>query len=146
MIIASPHGRGLDLNGERTRIMGVLNVTPDSFSDGGRFESPETAVRHALAMVDAGADVIDLGGESTRPGHEVVSPQDQLDRILPVLEALRPRVDVPISIDTTRASVAAAAIAAGADWINDTTALLEDPDLIPFHGHPRWERLVTERG
>lgn len=119
----------LDLTDGRTRLMGVLNVTPDSFSDGGLFEDVDAAVGHALAMVEAGADVLDIGGESTRPQHEIVPPAQQMDRVLPVIEAVRARVDVPISIDTTKASVASSALDAGADWINDTSALLDDAEM-----------------
>ncbi len=129
MRIASPHGRSLALGGGRTQLMGVLNVTPDSFSDGGRFVDSQVAVAHAEAMVEAGASILDLGAESTRPGHAEVPAAQQLERLMPVLDALRPRIDVPISIDTTRAEVAATALAAGADWINDTTALSADADL-----------------
>lgn len=127
--ILSPHGRRSVLGGGETRLMGVLNVTPDSFSDGGRFLDVAAAVTHAERMVEAGAAVLDVGGESTRPGHSPVPAEEQIRRVLPVLEAVRPRVDVPISIDTTRAAVAAAALDAGADWVNDTSALGEDPDL-----------------
>ena len=129
MLLESPHGRALELGNGRTRIMGVLNVTPDSFSDGGRFLAAEDAVRRGEQMVAAGAAVLDIGGESTRPGYQRVAAEEQLARILPVLEALRPRVEVPISVDTTLAAVAAAALDAGADWINDTTALTEDPEI-----------------
>ena len=100
--------------GERTLVMGVLNVTPDSFSDGGRFLDPARAIEHALAMERAGADLLDIGGESTRPGSLGVSEERELQRILPVLEAARGRVQIPISIDTRKASIAEAAIAAGA--------------------------------
>ncbi len=129
MRIDSPHRRGLDVGDGRTRLMGVLNITPDSFSDGGHFLAPDAAVRQGKALVEAGADVIDLGAESTRPGYAGVPPDEQLSRLLPVLTALRGEIDVPISIDTTRATVASAALEAGADWINDTTALTEDPEL-----------------
>lgn len=139
MRIDSPHGRALDLTGGRTRIMGILNVTPDSFSDGGRYLDVEAATRRAREMVAEGAHVLDIGAESTRPGHETVPPDEQLRRILPVLDAVRAEVNVPISVDTTRAAVADAALRAGADWINDTTALTEDPELGPVvadHGCP----------
>ncbi|VAW73894.1 Dihydropteroate synthase [hydrothermal vent metagenome] len=103
--------------------MGVLNVTPDSFSDGGDFFSPEKAVQHALGMQAAGAAIIDIGGESTRPGAVEVSLQDELDRVIPVIEALQSRLDVPISIDTQKPEVMRAAVAAGAGLINDVNAL-----------------------
>lgn len=129
MRIVSPHGRALELGPGRTELMGVLNVTPDSFSDGGRFVQTSAAVARAEALVAAGAAVLDIGGESTRPGHAKVPAREQLARLLPVLEAVRSRVSVPISIDTTLATVAERTLAAGADWINDTSALAEDPGL-----------------
>lgn len=112
--------------------MGVVNVTPDSFSDGGRFLDHEAAVAQALELVSQGADILDLGAESTRPGYTPVPADEQCRRLLPVLEQLRPQTRVPISIDTTRAAVAAACLERGADWINDTSALQEDPDLAPL--------------
>jgi dihydropteroate synthase len=111
-------------------IMGVLNVTPDSFSDGGAFVDPDRACAHALAMAEEGADIIDVGGESTRPGAEPVGESEEFARVLPVIERLRAASDVLISIDTCKASVAAAAIAAGADIINDITALAGDPGML----------------
>ncbi|MDT3428733.1 dihydropteroate synthase [Paenibacillus forsythiae] len=106
--------------GQRTLIMGILNVTPDSFSDGGLWDKPEAAVRHALRMVEEGADIIDIGGESTRPGHVPVSIDEELSRILPVIEAIhRAAPQIPLSIDTYKAEVAKQAIAAGAHIIND---------------------------
>jgi dihydropteroate synthase len=113
--------------GERTLIMGVLNVTPDSFSDGGHFFEPHTAVARALEMEAAGADLIDIGGESTRPGSEGVSADEELGRILPVLDGLRGKLKIPISIDTSKSQVAEAAIKAGAEIINDVTGLRVDP-------------------
>jgi dihydropteroate synthase len=112
--------------------MGVLNVTPDSFSDGGSYLDPEAAAARGIALVRAGASVLDIGGESTRPGHTPVAAAEQIRRIVPVLEVLRPRIDVPISIDTTLAAVAAAALAAGADWVNDISALRGDPRMAPL--------------
>lgn len=109
------------------RIMGILNVTPDSFSDGGRFLGGDAAIRQALAMAGDGADLIDIGGESTRPGAPAVSEQQELDRVLPVVEALRREVDLPISIDTTKSAVARDAIAAGGNFINDISGLSFDP-------------------
>jgi len=115
--------------GERTLVMGVLNVTPDSFSDGGQFLDPKTAAEHALEMERDGADMIDIGGESTRPGASGVSVKEELDRVLPVLEGLRGRLKIPISIDTSKYEVADAAVAAGAKILNDVTALRHDPRL-----------------
>ncbi|MHC5071371.1 MAG: dihydropteroate synthase [Planctomycetota bacterium] len=106
-------GRHLHVGTGHTRVMGVVNVTPDSFSDGGRFLDPEAAIAQGLRMVREGADVLDVGGESTRPGYVPVAPAQQLERILPVIAGLRQQVDVPISVDTTRAVVAAAALDAG---------------------------------
>lgn len=116
--------------GERTQIMGILNVTPDSFSDGGRFVDADKAVQHALAMLAEGADIIDVGGESTRPGHIPVSPADEQARVVPVIAALRQAApQALISIDTSKAEVAEAAIAAGAHMINDVWGLQRDPEL-----------------
>ena len=115
--------------GERTLVMGVLNVTPDSFSDGGLFLDADAAVARALEMELAGADLIDVGGESTRPGAESISASDEMRRILPVLEKLRGRLKIPISIDTSKAEVAEAAAYQGAEIINDVTALRADPRL-----------------
>ena len=112
------------------KIMGILNVTPDSFSDGGNFYSTQLAVDCALLMEDDGADIIDIGGESTRPYSEGVSASTELDRVLPVIEQLARRLSIPISIDTSKASVASAAIAAGAEIINDVTGLDGDPEMI----------------
>jgi dihydropteroate synthase len=106
--------------------MGVLNVTPDSFSDGAQFLSPDKALAHAEQMIADGADIIDIGGESTRPGAELISPEDELQRVLPVIEELTKRTSVPISIDTTKAVVARAALDAGAAIVNDISALRFD--------------------
>jgi dihydropteroate synthase len=114
--------------GERTLLMGVLNVTPDSFSDGGKFFSPDLAVAHAEHMIAEGADIIDVGGESTRPGSEFVSEEEELRRVIPVIEKLA-NSSVPISIDTTKPSVARAACEAGAEIINDISGLRFDPAL-----------------
>ena len=114
-------GRKLDLS--RTAVMGILNVTPDSFSDGGVFLSCEDAVAHARCMVGDGAGIIDVGGESTRPGAQAVSVQQELDRVIPVIEVLRNEIPVPISVDTAKPEVMRAAIAAGAGFINDVQAL-----------------------
>lgn len=117
------------LLGERTLIMGVLNVTPDSFSDGGEFVDPGKAIARALEMERAGADILDIGGESTRPGSSGISAQEEIDRVLPVLDALRGRLRIPVSIDTQKAEVAEAAAAAGAEILNDISALLSDPRI-----------------
>jgi dihydropteroate synthase len=111
---------------ESPSVMGILNVTPDSFSDGGQFESRGAALRQAEAMAADGAAIIDVGGESTRPGARGVSEQEELDRVVPIIEALTSRVDVPVSIDTSKAGVMRAAISAGAAMINDIRALRED--------------------
>ncbi len=113
--------------GERTLVMGVLNVTPDSFSDGGKFLDPQKAIERALAMERDGADLLDLGGESTRPGSAGTSAEEELSRVLPVLQGLRGVLKIPISIDTRKAEVAEAAIAAGAEIINDVSGLKSDP-------------------
>jgi dihydropteroate synthase len=115
--------------GERTLLMGILNVTPDSFSDGGRFYDIESAVAHARRMEAEGADIIDLGGESTRPGHTPVSPEEELNRVLPVLKALVQEISLPVSVDTTKALVARRALEAGAHIINDQWALRADPEM-----------------
>ncbi len=114
---------GRRLTFDRTRIMGVLNLTPDSFSDGGQWMGKTEAIQHALAMEDAGADIIDVGGESTRPAAEAVSLQQELDRVIPVIESIAPRLSVPVSIDTSKPEVMHEAVAAGAGMINDVYAL-----------------------
>lgn len=115
--------------GERTLIMGVLNVTPDSFSDGGKFLHPEAAVERALAMEREGADIVDVGGESSRPGSKPLRADEEQDRILPVLRMLRGKLKIPISVDTQKAEVAQAAISAGAEIVNDISALRFDSQL-----------------
>jgi dihydropteroate synthase len=115
--------------GKRTLVMGVLNVTPDSFSDGGLFSKVGAAVAHALAMEAAGADIIDVGGESTRPGSLGVSKETELKRVLPVIERLRGKIRIPISVDTSKSEVAEAAAGAGAEIVNDVTALRNDPRI-----------------
>jgi dihydropteroate synthase len=114
----------------RTAIMGILNITPDSFYDGGRREEVNQAITDGVAMVEAGADIIDVGGESTRPGSRPVSDEEELARITPVLRGLRREVKVPISIDTCKATVARAALEAGADIVNDISALRFDAGMI----------------
>ena len=112
--------------GERTLVMGILNVTPDSFSDGSQFSSLDQALAHAEQMIAEGADIIDVGGESTRPGAVPVTAEEEIERVVPVIEALATRTDIPISIDTTKASVARAALGAGATIVNDISALRFD--------------------
>ncbi len=115
--------------GQRTSVMGILNVTPDSFSDGGRFFSPDQAVEHAFAMEADGADIIDIGGESTRPGSEPTSTEEELRRVMPVIERLIGTVRVPLSIDTMKLEVARAALQAGVEIINDVSGLHADERL-----------------
>ncbi len=142
--------------------MGIVNVTPDSFSDGGLFLDPEAAIGHGLALLEQGADVLDIGGESTRPGSDPVSREEELARVIPVIEALTGRAT--ISIDTSKAAVAEAAIAAGAKIVNDVTAFRGDPDMArvcaeggvevvlmhmlgspkTMQGHPEYGDVVTE--
>lgn len=110
-------------------VMGIVNVTPDSFSDGGRFLKPEAAVAHALDLVAQGADIVDIGGESTRPGAEPVSAAEEMRRVLPVIEALADQVQVPLSIDTMKPAVARAALAAGASLVNDVAASHAEPGM-----------------
>ena len=103
----------------KTYIMGILNVTPDSFSDGGKFNRVDAALRHAEEMIRDGADIVDIGGESTRPGHTMISEEEEIARVVPVIEAVKSRFDVPVSIDTYKSKVAQAALRAGADLVND---------------------------
>ena len=117
--------------GQRTYLMGVLNVTPDSFSDGGEFNTTSAALAQAQALVAAGADIIDVGGQSTRPGSEQISLAEELERVLSVLQVLRPTISVPISVDTTRADVAKAAVEIGADMINDISGGTFDSEMLP---------------
>lgn len=144
--------------GQRTLIMGILNVTPDSFSDGGRYNRVDAALRHAGEMLEAGADIIDIGGESTRPGHQPVGQEEELERVLPVIEALRGELpQVPISVDTYKAEVARQALEAGAHIINDIWGCKKEPEmahvaarygcpLILMHNRPerRYDRFVEE--
>ncbi|HDM08739.1 MAG TPA: dihydropteroate synthase [Candidatus Omnitrophica bacterium] len=113
--------------GPRTFIMGILNITPDSFSDGGKYLDISKAVDRAMEMVDQGVDIIDIGGESTRPGAKSVSVDEELQRVIPVITAIRKKINIPLSIDTQKAEVAKQAIKAGADIINDVSALRFDP-------------------
>jgi len=119
------------------RVMGIVNVTPDSFSDGGLYLDPERAVEHGVRLAAQGAEVVDVGGESTRPGAAAVGAREELERVLPVVGELARRLEVPVSVDTTKASVAAAALGAGASWINDVSAGRADPEMLA---------LVADRG
>jgi len=112
------------------RLMGILNVTPDSFSDGGRYLDPAAAIAHGLRLVAEGADILDVGGESTRPGATPVEAQEELRRVIPVIDALCRRTAIPVSIDTSKAAVAREAISAGAQIVNDVTALRGDPEMM----------------
>jgi dihydropteroate synthase len=141
--------------GDRTLVMGVLNVTPDSFSDGGKYDQTEAAIERALAMAQEGADVLDIGGESTRPGAGETSAAEELERILPVLEGLRGRLKIPVSVDTRRAAVAEIAIRGGAEMINDVSGLRRDArlaEVVAKNGvglilmHMRGEPRTMQRG
>ncbi len=149
---------------DRPLIMGILNVTPDSFYDGGRFHRLDAALRRVETMLQEGVDIVDVGGESTRPGAEPVPLEEELERVIPVVEAIRARFDVPISVDTTKSAVAEEALKRGANWINDVSALRFDPDMVTvvrrFHApvvlmhmkgtprtmqrHPVYEDVVSE--
>lgn len=117
--------REFDVKNE-TYIMGILNVTPDSFSDGGRYNNMDAALRHAEDMIRDGADIVDIGGESTRPGHTVITDEEEIARVVPVIEAVKSRFDVPVSIDTYKGRVAEAALKAGADLVNDIWGFKHD--------------------
>lgn len=151
------------LKGTRPIVMGILNTTPDSFSDGGKFISPELATEHALKMLAEGADIIDVGGESTRPGAEAVSAEDEVKRVVPVIEAIRQQSDVCISIDTSKPEVMRAAVEAGANLVNDVNGLRAEHALATCAGlnvpvcimhmqgeprnmqkNPHYENVVTE--
>jgi dihydropteroate synthase len=111
-------------------IMGIINVTPDSFSDGGCHQDSNSAIEYALRLVESGADIVDVGGESTRPGADAVSADMEMERVLPVIAGIRARSDVLISVDTAKASVAASALGQGAHIVNDVSALTMDPDML----------------
>ncbi|GAA0078228.1 dihydropteroate synthase [Clostridium sp. CTA-5] len=115
--------------GEKTYIMGILNFTPDSFSDGGKFNNIDVALNHVKKMIEDGADIIDIGGESTRPGHTVVEEDEEINRVIPIIKAIREKFNIPISIDTYKAKVAEKALEAGADLINDVWGFKKDKDM-----------------
>ncbi|CUU45311.1 MULTISPECIES: dihydropteroate synthase [Clostridium] len=115
--------------GERTYIMGILNFTPDSFSDGGKFNDIDIAIKHVKEMIDNGADIIDVGGESTRPGYEIVSEEEEISRVVPIIKAIKENFDISVSIDTYKAKVAEQAIKAGANLINDIWGFKKDKDM-----------------
>jgi dihydropteroate synthase len=133
--LEGPRARGLELAGrvydldQRTLIMGIVNVTPDSFSDGGRFYARDHAVEEALRQAAAGADILDVGGESTRPGSDFISLEEELERVIPVIEEIAARAGVPVSVDTTKAEVARRALEAGAAMVNDISAMRLDPAM-----------------
>src|SRR5690625_3448619 len=114
---------------EQTHVMGILNITPDSFSDGGKYADVEHAVKRALQMEAEGAHIIDVGGESTRPDHEPITAEEEIERVVPIIEALHGRLSIPISIDTYKAKTAEMAIQAGADIINDIWGAKYDPQM-----------------
>ncbi len=136
-VTAAPRAKKPLVFGARPLVMGIVNTTPDSFSDGGAFLDPAAAVAHGLRLVGEGADILDLGGESSRPGHARVDAAEEIARVVPAVRALAAACDTPISIDTTKAAVARAALDAGATIVNDIWGLRRDPDLA---------RLVAERG
>jgi len=128
-------------------IMGILNVTPDSFSDGGRHNDPESAVKHALKMVEQGADIIDIGGESTRPGADTVDAEEQLRRVLPVIARLREKLpdNFPLSIDTTNIEVARASVDAGVNWLNDISAAEESSEMLDLAANKKLPIVLMHR-
>ena len=129
--ITAPRARLAGLALDRPRIMGIVNVTPDSFSDGGLHDSTQAAIAHGLQLAEEGADILDIGGESTRPGAEYVPAEEELRRVIPVIAGLRARTEARISIDTRKAEVMRRAAAAGADILNDVSALTHDPEALP---------------
>src|SRR5262245_25859841 len=134
---AADFDKWLTLEPRPPLVMGVLNVTPDSFSDGGKFASPDDAIAHAEQMAADGASIIDIGGESTRPGADPVLPEDQISRVVPVLEKIAHRLPVVFSVDTTHSQVAQAALEAGATIINDITAGRDDPQILTLAARKR---------
>ncbi len=128
MILKTKHGH-LDFS-SRAYVMGIVNVTPDSFYDGGRYESLSNAVERGIQLAGDGADLLDIGGESTRPGADAVPAGEELNRVIPVIQELRKKLAIPISVDTRKAEVARAGLEAGADLINDISGLMHDPDMV----------------
>ena len=118
-----------EFSSNKTYIMGILNVTPDSFSDGGKYTFMDEAIRHAVRMQEEGAAIIDVGGESTRPGYTMVDAEEEISRVCPVIERLKKEISIPVSLDTYKSKVASAGISAGADFINDIWGLKYDPDM-----------------
>lgn len=116
--------------GKQTYLMGVLNITPDSFSDGGDYNNLEEASQRAATLVEAGADILDIGGQSTRPGAKQISPEEELERVIPIIKRIRKHLNIPISVDTTRAEIAQQAVQAGADIVNDISGGMFDADML----------------
>ena len=116
--------------GNHTYVMGILNVTPDSFSDGGKFNNIDSALKHTEQLINDGADIIDVGGESTRPNYTKISDEEEIERVVPVIEKIKADFDVPVSIDTYKSKVAAAAVGAGADLVNDIWGLKYDKNMV----------------
>jgi dihydropteroate synthase len=121
--------------GQETKIMGILNATPDSFSDGGQYEDAQSALNHGIQMIKEGADMIDVGGESTRPGSEPVDAKQEIKRVIPVIETLKKYINKPLSIDTYKSEVAEAALEAGANMVNDVWGLQRDPEMAAVIAH-----------
>ena len=124
---------GRDFNDGHTHVMGILNVTPDSFSDGGKYNNIDAALLHTKEMIEDGAHIIDIGGESTRPGYTMISDEEEIERVCPVIEKIKNEFDIPVSIDTYKSRVASAAITSGADLINDIWGLKYDDDMAKSH-------------
>ena len=120
---------GRDFNDGHTHVMGILNVTPDSFSDGGKYNNIDAALLHTKEMIEDGAHIIDIGGESTRPGYTMISDEEEIERVCPVIEKIKNEFDIPVSVDTYKSRVASAAITSGADLINDIWGLKYDDDM-----------------
>lgn len=134
MMVMKIGNREFDIKDD-TYIMGILNVTPDSFSDGGKFNHMEAAVEHTKQMIEEGAAIIDVGGESTRPGYTMIPDEEEISRVVPVIRAIKEKFDIPVSIDTYKSAVAEAAIEAGADLVNDIWGLKYDPKMAEVIAH-----------